>query len=56
MTIQNNGDELERQKFEKWFKPRKIAMQKAGISTIRIVRLCQRQWEAWQAALSSKQE
>lgn len=36
--------------FEAWFKPKKIAMQNRGISTVRIVRLCQRQWEAWQAS------
>lgn len=46
----SDKDELERQDFEAWFKPKKIAMQKRGISTIRIVRLYQRQWEAWQAS------
>lgn len=39
-----------RAQFEAWFKPKKIAMQNRGISTVRIVRLCQRQWEAWQAS------
>lgn len=39
-----------RAQFEEWFKPKKIAMQNRGISTVRIVRLCQRQWEAWQAS------
>ena len=36
--------------FEKWFKPKKIAMQSRGISTIRIVRLYRCQWEAWAAS------
>ena len=39
-----------RAQFEEWFKPKKIAMQNRDISTVRIVRLCQRQWEAWQAS------
>ncbi len=42
-----------RAQFEAWFKPKKIAMQNRGISTVRIVRLCQRQWEAWQASRAS---
>ena len=36
--------------FEKWFEPKKMAMQSRGISTIRIVRLHRRQWEAWTAS------
>lgn len=36
--------------FEKWFEPKKIAMQSRGISTIRIVRLYRYQWEAWLAS------
>ena len=39
-----------REDFEMWFKPKKIAMQMRGISSLRIVRLHQRQWEAWQAS------
>ena len=38
------------EQFEEWFKPRKIAMQKRGISTIRIVRLHKKMLEAWQAS------
>lgn len=45
----------QREDFEVWFKPKKIAMQKQGISMLRIIKLHQRQWEAWQAALKSKQ-
>lgn len=36
-----------RKAFESWFNPRKIAMQKRGISTIRIVRLHKKMLEAW---------
>lgn len=39
-----------REDFEAWFKPKKIAMQMRGISSLRTVRLHQRQWEAWQAS------
>lgn len=39
-----------RKQFEEWFNPRKIAMQKRGISTIRIVRLHKKMLEAWQAS------
>ncbi|RYH61309.1 hypothetical protein EVY07_08960 [Enterobacter hormaechei] len=39
-----------RKQFEDWFNPRKIAMQKRGISTIRIVRLHKKMLEAWQAS------
>jgi len=39
-----------RAQFEAWFRPKKMAMQIRGISTVRIVRLHQRQWEAWQAS------
>lgn len=39
-----------RKAFEEWFNPRKIAMQKRGISTIRIVRLHKKMLEAWQAS------
>ena len=39
-----------REQFEEWFSPRKIAMQKSGISTIRIVRLHKKMLEAWQAS------
>lgn len=55
MTTQTNCDELERKKFEKWFEPRRIAMSKQGLWIISINRLKQRQWEAWQAALQSRQ-
>lgn len=39
-----------RKQFEEWFNPRKIAMQKRGISTIRIVRLHKKMLEAWRAS------
>ena len=39
-----------REQFEEWFNPRKMAMQKKGISTIRIVRLHRKMLEAWQAS------
>ena len=39
-----------REQFEEWFSKRKIAMQKKGISTIRIVRLHRKMLEAWQAS------
>lgn len=39
-----------RKQFEEWFNPRKIAMQKRGISTIRIVRLHKKMLEAWQSS------
>lgn len=42
--------EESRKQFEAWFSPRKIAMQKRGISTIRIVRLHKKMLEAWQAS------
>lgn len=41
-----------RKAFEQWFNPRKIAMQKMGISTIRIVRLQKKMLEAWNASRS----
>ena len=39
-----------REQFEEWFSKRKVAMQKKGISTIRIVRLHRKMLEAWQAS------
>lgn len=45
----------QREAFEVWFKPKKLAMQKQGISMLRIIKLHQRQWEAWQAALKINQ-
>lgn len=51
-----SNDELERQRFEEWFHPRQVAMKNQGLGLISINRLKQRQWEAWQAALCSKQE
>ena len=39
-----------REQFLEWFTKRKIAMQKQGIPTLRIARLCQKQWEAWHAS------
>lgn len=49
------NDEMERQTFEEWFEPRRVAMSKQGLGLISINRLKLRQWEAWNAALKSKQ-
>lgn len=56
MTTQTNGDELDRQKFEKW---------ESGVYDTRLLKdengnyrgaVLQQMWETWQAALRSKQE
>ncbi|MEI9696063.1 hypothetical protein V5074_23465 [Atlantibacter hermannii] len=50
MKVKTSEQEESRKQFEAWFSPRKIAMQKRGISTIRIVRLHKKMLEAWQAS------
>lgn|GEM_PF-893891 len=50
MKVKTSEQEESRKQFEAWFSPRKIAMQKMGISTIRIVRLHKKMLEAWQAS------
>jgi hypothetical protein len=51
-----NNDELERQKFEEWFKCRAIAMKSQGLGLITISRLRQKQWEAYRAAWNTRAE
>ena len=59
MTTQTNGDELERQNFEKWWSTQRAVVQRARMGSVTgpyRSKAMQKAWEAWQAALSSKQE